>query len=95
MEASVVLFLVFLCFGNSSGAGILKMFHMSDTHQDNEYSVKGHPGEGRCHENGTVPGDLSPAGNYACDSPPILVDSSLKYMQKVNPNPDVLIWSGN
>ncbi len=39
--------------------------------------------------------ELDPAGDYRCDAPAVLVESAIKYLHQVKPNPDLIVWTGD
>ncbi len=68
----------------------LDMFHISDLHLDSTYQAGG-PVDHWCHVvddpekyNGTQYNDLSPAGDYKCDAPAVLVESAIRYLRKIH-----------
>jgi len=74
-------------------------WHVSDLHLDYAYVAGGNLSNW-CHSNRDTPLDPSndvvgPAGNYGCDSPYILVMSSLEAMHKFQPKPDFIVWTGD
>jgi len=92
---SLLLFLYLLIFSCDCG----QFWHISDLHLDHSY-VSGGNISNWCHQS-TVSGDITnndevgPAGNYHCDSPELLVESSLKAMHTINPTPDFIVWTGD
>ncbi len=47
-----------------------------------------------CRSNTTDPA-VGPAGNYSCDAPEVLVMALLAAMQRIEPNPDFILWTGD
>ena len=80
----------------SSTAG--DFWHISDLHLDYFYSEGGDV-LNWCHErtgvNQTSEPGAGPAGEYSCDSPEVLVFSALEAMQKFQPKPDFIVWTGD
>lgn len=90
-----------LCFlASSSEAKKLNFFQISDLHLDSRYSESGSV-ENRCHDLNADDDDsnsnsnLSPAGDYDCDAPLALVESAIRHMKTVEPDPDFILWSGD
>ena len=89
-----MLVLVLLLVGPGLSA---RFWHISDLHLDRAYSIQGDASK-MCHkssENNNTDSKLNPAGNYNCDSPFILVKSIFKAMEKLEPNPDFVLWTGD
>ena len=82
----------------------LSMFHVSDLHLDSSYAPGG-PTDSRCHalpspsgedgQRGVNHGEVSPAGDYRCDPPRVLVESAFSYMRTVKSDPDLIVWTGD
>lgn len=70
-------------------------WHISDLHLDYFYTGGGNSSN-FCHKisDGTD-SDVKDTGDYNCDSPQILVESALKAMQLVEPNPEFIVWTGD
>ncbi len=77
-----LLYLSWLCVSLSSQE-VFDIFHISDLHVDSNYAVN-------CNS-----GLAGPAGDFGCDAPPLLVESAIKYMQKVQAQPDLILWTGD
>lgn len=77
-----------------------QFWHISDLHLDYEYTSGGNMSNW-CHtevdtDTPSINKDIvGPAGNYHCDSPAALVESALLAMQRFNPNPDFIVWTGD
>jgi len=75
-----------------------KFWHISDLHLDFLYVAGGNTSD-MCHAprpNSTQPGDgAGVAGEYACDAPLVLVESALLAMQRLEPKPDWIVWTGD
>ena len=73
-----------------------KFWHISDLHLDYEY-VPGGDSRHFCHQSDSNQTDdwVGPLGNYSCDSPFLLVESSLQAMQRHQPEPDFIVWTGD
>jgi len=100
MEISPILFTCFLVLGLPSCDGG-QFWHISDLHMDYQY-IEGGNMTNWCHKinaTNTTPSINSdivgPAGNYHCDSPAALVESALLAMQRLNPSPDFIVWTGD
>ena len=63
-------------------------WHLTDFHWDFSYWN----GELSCH--GKNVSNRGPYGNYWCDAPWTLVEEAVKGAQKIEPNPDFIIWTG-
>jgi len=71
-----------------------KFWHISDLHLDYQY-VEGGDSSQWCHTANQTDEAVGPAGNYSCDSPLLLVESSLQAMQRHQPSPDFILWTGD
>lgn len=71
-----------------------KFWHISDLHLDPDYKVSEDPFQ-VCPSAGSrpVPG-AGPWGDYLCDSPWVLVNSSVWAMREIEPEPDFILWTG-
>lgn len=71
-----------------------KFWHISDLHLDPDYQVSEDPLK-VCPSAGSqqVP-NAGPWGDYLCDAPWILVNSSIYAMRDIAPEPDFILWTG-
>ncbi|XP_016043327.1 acid sphingomyelinase-like phosphodiesterase 3b isoform X1 [Erinaceus europaeus] len=72
-----------------------KFWHISDLHFDPNYTVSEDPFK-VCPSAGNqqVP-NAGPWGDYLCDSPWILINSSIYAMKAFEPAPDFILWTGD
>ena len=71
-----------------------KFWHVSDLHLDRDYKVSEDPLQ-VCPSAGSQPvPNAGPWGNYLCDSPWILINSSIYAMKEIEPEPDFIFWTG-
>ena len=69
-------------------------WHITDQHWDPTYVLGGKP-EAVCASSGRRPAvNAGPYGDYACDSPWHLINSSVHYMKQIMPDPDFILWTG-
>ncbi|XP_008320927.1 acid sphingomyelinase-like phosphodiesterase 3b [Cynoglossus semilaevis] len=70
-------------------------WHITDLHWDPTYEVTEVP-ERVCGSSGGLPAAAAgPFGDYACDSPWHLIDSSVNAMKAILPDPDFIVWTGD
>lgn len=71
-----------------------KFWHISDLHLDPDYKVSKDPFQ-VCPSAGSqaVP-NSGPWGDYLCDSPWALINSSIYAMKEMEPEPDFIFWTG-
>ncbi|XP_075706661.1 acid sphingomyelinase-like phosphodiesterase 3b [Rhinoderma darwinii] len=70
-------------------------WHLTDLHLDPNYTVTADPGK-VCPSAGDQPvTDAGKWGNYLCDSPGSLVNSSIYAMKTILPDPDFILWTGD
>lgn len=69
-------------------------WHITDLHWDPTYKLNDNP-ELVCASSGKRPAD-NPGefGDYVCDSPWSLINSSVYTMKDILPDPDFIIWTG-
>lgn len=74
-----------------------QFWHVTDFHWDTNYTNAGGDVTSMCWYNSALPPDVSTGyyGNYACDSPWTLVQSTLNFMAQKLPKPDFIIWTGD
>ncbi|CAH1253575.1 SMPDL3B [Branchiostoma lanceolatum] len=89
-----LLFVVFVCAQSAAGEDGW-FWQVTDFHYDPRYSTAGVPGA-MCHESGGRQ-DGSPGvwGDYLCDAPWALINSSVYAMRQIEPNPDFILWTGD
>ena len=62
-------------------------------HYDANYSETG--SQYNCHNDGDGDDrDNGHYGNYNCDAPWALVTSAVRAMQRIQPDPDFILWTG-
>ncbi|XP_008064713.1 acid sphingomyelinase-like phosphodiesterase 3b [Carlito syrichta] len=87
--------LIFLAHWGVSGAEPGKFWHISDLHLDPDYSVSKDPLK-VCPSAGSQPVlNAGPWGDYLCDSPWVLINSSIYAMKEIEPEPDFIFWTGD
>ncbi|XP_072276651.1 acid sphingomyelinase-like phosphodiesterase 3b [Pyxicephalus adspersus] len=93
MKRSIFLFLAVWTGISSAQRGYF--WHLTDLHLEPNYTVTADPGK-VCPSAGDQfvknPGKW---GNYLCDSPSILINSSIHAMKTILPNPDFILWTGD
>ena len=72
-----------------------KFWHISDLHLDYEYEAGGDRAAWCHHTDKPYDHSVGPAGNYSCDSPLLLVESSLQAMVRHEEAPDFIVWTGD
>nr|XP_028598576.1 acid sphingomyelinase-like phosphodiesterase 3b isoform X2 [Podarcis muralis] len=88
-----VLLLLMHCRAATAASGYF--WHITDLHLDPQYKVSPDPLK-VCPSAGTQPvANPGAWGNYLCDAPWILVNSSVYAMKQVLPNPDFILWTGD
>lgn len=86
--------LIFLAHWGVTRAGQGKFWHISDLHLDPDYKVSQDPLQ-VCPSAGSRPVlNAGPWGDYLCDSPWILINSSIYAMKEIEPKPDFILWTG-
>lgn len=84
--------------GPSTEEGLLspagKFWHISDLHLDPNYKASEDPFQ-VCPSAGSqaVP-NPGPWGDYLCDAPWLLINSSIHAMKEIEPEPDFILWTG-
>ncbi|XP_004741629.2 acid sphingomyelinase-like phosphodiesterase 3b [Mustela putorius furo] len=72
-----------------------KFWHISDLHLDPDYKVSEDPLQ-VCPSAGSQPvPNAGPWGDYLCDSPWALINSSIYAMKEIEPEPDFILWTGD
>ncbi|KAL6109768.1 smpdl3b [Pungitius sinensis] len=70
-------------------------WHITDLHWDPTYKVSDDP-QRVCASSGNRPAANAGAfGDYACDSPWLLINSSVHAMKDILPDPDFIVWTGD
>ncbi|KAI2655756.1 Acid sphingomyelinase-like phosphodiesterase 3b [Labeo rohita] len=70
-------------------------WHISDLHWDPSYDL-GSTSASKCASSGDRPTpNAGIFGDYSCDSPWTLINSTLNAMRDIMPNPDFIIWTGD
>uniref|UniRef100_A0A9L0T0B4 Sphingomyelin phosphodiesterase acid like 3B n=1 Tax=Equus caballus TaxID=9796 RepID=A0A9L0T0B4_HORSE len=87
--------LIFLAHWGVARAGLGKFWHISDLHLDPDYKVSEDPLQ-VCPSAGSQPvPSAGPWGDYLCDSPWVLINSSIYAMKEIEPEPDFILWTGD
>ncbi|XP_043300643.1 acid sphingomyelinase-like phosphodiesterase 3b isoform X1 [Cervus canadensis] len=87
--------LIFLASWGVARAPPGKFWHISDLHLDPSYKVSEDPLQ-VCPSAGSQPvPNAGPWGDYLCDSPWILINSSIYAMKEIEPEPDFILWTGD
>lgn len=77
---------LFVCAGS--------FWHITDQHWDPTYKLSNNP-ELVCASSGKRPAaNAGKFGDYACDSPWYLINSSVYAMKDILPDPDFILWTG-
>ncbi|KAI2515883.1 SMPDL3B isoform 2 [Pan troglodytes] len=86
--------LIFLANWGGARAEPGKFWHIADLHLDPDYKVSKDPFQ-VCPSAGSQPvPDAGPWGDYLCDSPWALINSSIYAMKEIEPEPDFILWTG-
>ncbi|XP_019288036.2 acid sphingomyelinase-like phosphodiesterase 3b isoform X2 [Panthera pardus] len=87
--------LIFLAHWGVTRAEPGKFWHISDLHLDPDYKVSEDPLQ-VCPSAGSQPvPNAGPWGDYLCDSPWVLINSSIYAMKEIEPKPDFILWTGD
>uniref|UniRef100_A0A8D2CSI2 Sphingomyelin phosphodiesterase acid like 3B n=1 Tax=Sciurus vulgaris TaxID=55149 RepID=A0A8D2CSI2_SCIVU len=87
--------LIFLAPWGVARAEPGKFWHISDLHLDPSYTVSEDPLQ-VCPSAGSQPvPNAGPWGDYLCDSPWALINSSIYAMKEIEPEPDFILWTGD
>ncbi|XP_038613908.1 acid sphingomyelinase-like phosphodiesterase 3b [Tachyglossus aculeatus] len=88
-------FLLWLLASGASGASPGRFWHISDLHLDPDYQVSQDPLQ-VCPSAGSQPvPNAGKWGNYLCDAPWALLNSSIHAMRDILPQPDFILWTGD
>ncbi|KAM9039093.1 acid sphingomyelinase-like phosphodiesterase 3b isoform 1-T1 [Sarcophilus harrisii] len=72
-----------------------QFWHISDLHLDPDYDASREPLQ-VCPSAGSQPvSNAGVWGNYLCDAPWILINSSIYAMKAILPSPDFILWTGD
>uniref|UniRef100_A0A3B5ATB3 Acid sphingomyelinase-like phosphodiesterase n=1 Tax=Stegastes partitus TaxID=144197 RepID=A0A3B5ATB3_9TELE len=83
----IVFVFCFLCPGN--------FWHITDLHWDPTYELSNNP-ELVCASSGNRPAaGAGKFGDYVCDAPWHLINSSVHAMKNILPDPDFIVWTGD
>nr|KAF6380400.1 sphingomyelin phosphodiesterase acid like 3B [Myotis myotis] len=92
---SLLKLLLFLAHWGVARAGPGRFWHISDLHLDPDYKVSTDPLQ-VCPSAGSRPVyNSGPWGDYLCDSPWVLINSSIYAMKEIEPEPDFIFWTGD
>ncbi|CAJ0946364.1 unnamed protein product, partial [Mesorhabditis belari] len=76
----------------------LKVLQVTDFHLDIDYSINGDP-KAMCHQakktRDSDANQLGTFGDYMCDAPELLVNYVVSEAQRLVPNPDLILWTGD
>uniref|UniRef100_A0A8C3FTG6 Sphingomyelin phosphodiesterase acid like 3B n=1 Tax=Chrysemys picta bellii TaxID=8478 RepID=A0A8C3FTG6_CHRPI len=89
-------FLLLLMHSRIAAAATVQghFWHITDLHLDPEYRVATNPLH-VCPSAGSKPvSNAGTWGNYMCDSPWSLINSSIYAMKAILPDPDFILWTG-
>ncbi|XP_006862287.1 PREDICTED: acid sphingomyelinase-like phosphodiesterase 3b [Chrysochloris asiatica] len=87
--------LIFLAHWDVARVEPGKFWHISDLHLDPDYKESKDPLQ-VCPSAGSQPvPNAGPWGNYLCDSPWALINSSIYAMKQILPEPDFILWTGD
>ncbi|XP_043849045.1 acid sphingomyelinase-like phosphodiesterase 3b [Dromiciops gliroides] len=87
--------LLFLLCWRVTGAIPGQFWHISDLHLDPDYKASQDPLQ-VCPSAGSQPvPNAGVWGNYLCDAPWILINSSIYAMKAILPSPDFILWTGD
>lgn len=93
MSASTFI-IVFGLFGATFGLSG-RFWHVTDLHWDPTYDMGNSPDK-VCASSGNRPASSAGIfGDYICDSPWVLINSSLSAMKAIYPDPDFIVWTGD
>uniref|UniRef100_A0A2K5KWJ0 Sphingomyelin phosphodiesterase acid like 3B n=1 Tax=Cercocebus atys TaxID=9531 RepID=A0A2K5KWJ0_CERAT len=86
---------IFLAHWGGARAEPGKFWHITHLHLDPHYKVSKYPFQ-VCPSAGfqSVP-NAGPWGDYLCDSPWALINSSIYAMKEIEPEPDFILWTGD
>lgn len=71
-----------------------RFWHISDLHLDPNYTISKDPLQVCPSAQSRPVPNPGPWGDYLCDSPWVLVNSSIYAMKEIEPKPDFIFWTG-
>lgn len=71
-----------------------KFWHISDLHLDPDYKVSADPLQVCPSAGSQLVSNAGPWGDYLCDSPWVLINSSVYAMKEIELEPDFILWTG-
>lgn len=88
--------LIFFCLLFTEASALSGSFwHITDLHWDPTYKLSDNP-QLVCASSGNRPAtDAGIFGDYVCDSPWHLINSSVHAMKSILPDPDFIVWTGD
>ncbi|XP_006631446.3 acid sphingomyelinase-like phosphodiesterase 3b [Lepisosteus oculatus] len=93
LRKSITLCLLFSFCRGLSALG--QFWHITDLHWDPKYKVTDDP-KTVCPSSGSQPvPNAGKFGDYLCDSPWALINSSICAMRDILPDPDFIVWTGD
>nr|KAF6508170.1 sphingomyelin phosphodiesterase acid like 3B [Rousettus aegyptiacus] len=92
---SLLKLLIFLAQCGVAKAGPGKFWHISDLHLDPDYKVSADPLQVCPSAGSQLVSNAGPWGDYLCDSPWVLINSSVYAMKEIEPEPDFILWTGD
>ncbi|XP_021499774.1 acid sphingomyelinase-like phosphodiesterase 3b isoform X2 [Meriones unguiculatus] len=87
--------LIFLTPWGVAVAELGRFWHISDLHLDPNYTVSKDPLQVCPSAQSRPVPNPSPWGDYLCDSPWALINSSIYAMKEIEPKPDFIFWTGD
>ncbi|KAM6172734.1 acid sphingomyelinase-like phosphodiesterase 3b [Erethizon dorsatum] len=87
--------LIFLAVWGVASAEPGKFWHISDLHLDPNYTVSQDPSQVCPSAGSQLVYNAGPWGDYLCDSPWALINSSIHAMKEIEPKPDFILWTGD
>ncbi|KAM4795827.1 acid sphingomyelinase-like phosphodiesterase 3b [Rhinophrynus dorsalis] len=86
------LLLACICFSSAERG---YFWHLTDLHLDPNYTVTSDPARVCPSAGDQLVTDAGEWGNYLCDSPRVLINSSIMAMKRILPDPDFILWTGD
>ncbi|XP_019064366.1 acid sphingomyelinase-like phosphodiesterase 3b isoform X1 [Fukomys damarensis] len=92
----LLMWLIFLTLWEVfSAEAVGKFWHITDLHLDPNYTVSQDPQEVCPSAGNQLVYNAGPWGDYLCDSPWALINSSIYAMKEIEPKPDFILWTGD